>query len=67
MSEKGEAISLPQQLAQKVIDDLIKKNLLHENTLSSVLRDKITAGEITPEDWKSELERAFDSLKHPRG
>jgi len=67
MSKKEEAISLSQQLAQKVIDNLLDKNLLQENLLSPALRDKIAAGEMNPEDWKSELERSLDSINQPRG
>lgn len=46
MSKKEEAMSLSQQLAQKVIDNLLEKNLLQENLLSPALRDKIAAGEM---------------------
>lgn len=67
MSEKDYDVSLSKQLARKVIDNLLEKNLLQENQLSPTLRDKIAAGEMTPEDWKSELERSLDSINQPRG
>lgn len=61
MSESEEVKDLSQQLAQRIINNLIEKNLLQNGRHVPAILDKIANGKMSPEDWKFELERIHDS------